>query len=610
MEQLQKNQTCKIEQYKPIKHTIWQKFSHILNKFVYAQVEELPLSILLAFFFISPACFQTLKNDTQISLAQLVYLLSNAAVWVVFFSQIAHYKKFLWWVVCIFFHIYYLAELFTYLQQDSRICTSIIIICLQSNPSEATEFIGSPSAISAISKALASMCIITIIFTTAQYSWNKLIIKKDLHKKLITNIGSILLLTTIICSIASCIYLWNNKIDQYWKVLWNSHIISSPLLLSHTIIDITEVKSQIDLDILEYELDNINVWSKPTDDIKIVYIIGESHNKFRSSSYGYFLETEPFLNSCISDSSLIVLSDVISYSNMTIDIFKNLISLSDINDSQPFHSSPLWPAVLKKAGYKVAFYDNQSVLNNGKLDFGCNYFLSRPSINKKLYDNTNCVCYEFDGELISNYSIPSSPRSLTIYHLMGEHSNANLRYPKENEFFKIEDYAMLDATPDNIKQQMAFYDNAIRYTDKQIERIISELKNDEAIVIYVSDHGESIYDFNNTTHGRQLLTKDPQRLKTEIEVPAYIWLSKKYQEKHPEKVATLRKNAQKSIFNSDLSHTLLDLAGIQCTGFKKRLSLLSDSIARPTRYIYPGNILDYDAIHSIIDSCHTRYHNL
>lgn len=66
----------------------------------------------------------------------------------------------------------------------------------------------------------------------------------------------------------------------------------------------------------------------------------------------------------------------------------------------------------------------------------------------------------------------------------------------------------------------------------------------------------------------------------------------------------------KSIFNSDLSHTLLDLVGIQCTGFKKRLSLLSDSIARPTRYIYPGNILDYDAIHSIIDSCHTRYLNL
>lgn len=585
------------------------KFAKILKQLLNAQIEELPLALLLTFFFIVPACFNPWGDGPHIAFGPMIFLLSNVAFWVVSFSLLAHCKRWLWWTICIVFHLYFFAELFSFFQQDSRLCTSVITICLQTNSSEAMEFFESPSAVSAFEKALLSISAIAFIFGILQYIWQHYVISKSFHKKFILTPLSILLLAGFITSMTFCIFLWNTKLDRYWKVLSYSHLISSPLLLSHSIHDIQELKTQLDLEKLDSVMENMTITTESTDSLRIVYVIGESHIKHRSESYRYFLETEPNIHNAIADSSLFILHDVIAYSNTTIDIFRRLLSLTDVNGSDTFESSPLWPAAFKKSGYDVAFYDNQSILSGVKFDFGCNYFLSSQSIRNKVFNHTNLERYDFDGELIDNYPVLNNSKSLTIYHLIGEHVTAESRYPKDESYFSIEDYNILPNISNDIRQQMAHHDNAIHYTDKQLGRIINELKDNNAIMVYVSDHGESIYDFNDT-YGRKLLAQEPERVKTEIEVPAYIWLSKKYQEKYPEKVAALRRNANKAIFNADLSHTLLDLAGIKCTGYKERLSLLSDSVARPTRWVYPGNILNYDAMKPAIDSIHTRYHHL
>lgn len=585
------------------------KFTNILKQLLNALIEELPLALLLTFFFIAPACFNPWGDGPHIAFGPMIFLLANAAVWVISFTLIAHYKRWLWWTICILLHLYFFVELFSLFQQDCRICTSVITICLQTNTSEAMEFFKSPSSIAAFEKAILSISIIALLFCTLQYIWHRFIIIKSFHKKFISTPLAILLLVGFITSMIFCIFLWNTKLDSYWKVLSNNHLISSPLLLSHSIHDIQELNDQLDLEKLDSVMENMVVENESTDSLKIVFIIGESHIKHRSSSYGYFLETEPNIHNAIADSSLHVLHNVIAYSNTTIDIFRRLLSLTDANSSDTFDSTPLWPSVFKKSGYDVAFYDNQSLLCGVNFDFGCNYFLSSQSICNKVFSHTNVKRYEYDGELIDNYPILNNSKSLTIYHLIGEHVAAESRYPKDESYFSIEDYNILPNISNDIRQQMAYNDNAILYTDKQLGRIINELKDFNAIMIYVSDHGESIYDFNDT-YGRKLLAQEPERVKTEIEVPAYIWLSKKYQEKHPEKVLALRRNTNKAIFNTDLSHTLLDLAGIKSTGYKARLSLLSDSIARTTRWVYPGNILNYDAMKPTIDSLHTRYQHL
>ena len=113
--------------------------------------------------------------------------------------------------------------------------------------------------------------------------------------------------------------------------------------------------------------------------------------------------------------------------------------------------------------------------------------------------------------------------TLILLHQMGNHGPAYYkRYPKEfeeykpvcmtNELSKCDDQSVINA-----------YDNAIRYTDYFLNNVINTLKKYEqdydVIMVYISDHGESLGENNIYLHGMPYaIAPDAQK-----QVPVIIW---------------------------------------------------------------------------------------
>ena len=113
--------------------------------------------------------------------------------------------------------------------------------------------------------------------------------------------------------------------------------------------------------------------------------------------------------------------------------------------------------------------------------------------------------------------------TLILLHQMGNHGPAYYkRYPKAfekykpvcmtNELSKCDDQSVINA-----------YDNAIRYTDYFLNNVIDTLKKYEpdydVVMVYVSDHGESLGENNIYLHGMPYaIAPDAQK-----QVPVIVW---------------------------------------------------------------------------------------
>ena len=105
------------------------------------------------------------------------------------------------------------------------------------------------------------------------------------------------------------------------------------------------------------------------------------------------------------------------------------------------------------------------------------------------------------------------------------------------------------------------YDNSILYTDYFLNLLIKNLsqKKQKTVLIYVSDHGENLYDNEKKflAHGSANPTK------YEYHIPFFIWYSKEYEKSNTEKIKNLKNNIYNAISSSTTFYTLLDLANIQ-----------------------------------------------
>ena len=113
--------------------------------------------------------------------------------------------------------------------------------------------------------------------------------------------------------------------------------------------------------------------------------------------------------------------------------------------------------------------------------------------------------------------------TLILLHQMGNHGPAYYqRYPKEfeeyqpvcmtNELSKCDDQSVING-----------YDNAIRYTDYFLNNVINTLKAYEqdydVVMVYISDHGESLGENNIYLHGLPYsIAPDAQK-----QVPVIVW---------------------------------------------------------------------------------------
>ena len=339
----------------------------------------------------------------------------------------------------------------------------------------------------------------------------------------------------------------------------------------------------------------------------IVFVIGESYNKHHSQLYGYRHETTPRQVKLQKKGNLIPFTDVIAPFNLTSFVFKNIFSVHAVGDKGDWCDDPLFPELFRRAGYRVSFITNQ-VLPQAKeavYDFSGGFFLNNPILSKAQFDVRNTRLYKFDAGVLRDYDQivmkdreknPDVPR-LTILHLKGQHTNYHDRFPKDRKHFNEKDYKKdWPEMSKRCRMLLADYDNATLYNDSIMSEIIKRFEEEDAIVVYMSDHGEEAFGDGLEIFGRNHSAQIDFRLAhEEYEIPLWIWYSKEYARKHPDIVKQVKNASNRPFMTDNISQVLLYLAGIQSPHYRDEYNVLSDGYnARRERII--KNTVNYDEL--------------
>ena len=160
---------------------------------------------------------------------------------------------------------------------------------------------------------------------------------------------------------------------------------------------------------------------------------------------------------------------------------------------------------------------------------------------------------------------------------MGQHVDYKSRYRKEQTEFWAGNYE--DKRPElNAKQRkmLSHYDNATLYNDSIVAQIVKRFEKEDAIIIYMPDHGEECYEENRgficRNHSAAI---DWPLAHYEFEIPFWIYCSRKYIRKHRDIYKQIRKAKDRRYMTDALPHLLLYLAGIETPTYQAKYNILS-----------------------------------
>ena len=242
--------------------------------------------------------------------------------------------------------------------------------------------------------------------------------------------------------------------------------------------------------------------------------------------------------------------------------------------------------IFYSAGYKTFWLSNQSpvgVYDNAVFNIAqtaenmkfvnISSNSSFESTLKKSYDEL--LLPELSKNLMDN---PSQNLFITI-HLMGSHTSYDKRYPPKFEYFKN--------AIDKNQKIIDHYDNSILYTDYVLDSMLNMLSrfsskhNAITSFIYCSDHGENVFDYNNTA-GHDWSGYLPNCI---VEIPLIFWLSDNYKDNYSDKTAHILQNKDFPFMNDDLFHVILDLQNIETKYFNSSKSVINENYKIPQKRV-------------------------
>ena len=329
----------------------------------------------------------------------------------------------------------------------------------------------------------------------------------------------------------------------------------------------------------EFKKENPNYITKNDSIVpKVVLILGESTQRNYMSLYGYPLQTTPLLQQLRNNGNLVVFSDVVAPHAHTNEALQEVLTFSNYENRQiPWFKQQNLINVMRFAGYKSIWLSNQesfSIWGNAPEALSRHADVTRFSKIIDSYTSIDGVLY--DGVLLSMLdktleTYNNENKTFYIVHLMGTHGVYEARFPKTFAKFSQKDLinnhlntlapypktsqVLLDSWQLKVKTD---YINAVYYNDYVVSEIMKRFQNDDAIVIYLSDHGDEVYDFrNNVGHSDSSISRFM------AEVPFMIYMSDTFKQKHKD-IAQKVIDAQNLPFMSDdFIHVFLDLMGIE-----------------------------------------------
>ena len=313
-----------------------------------------------------------------------------------------------------------------------------------------------------------------------------------------------------------------------------------------------------------------------------VLILGESVNRNHLALYGYHRNTSPKLS---TRKDIIAYSDVVNPFSNTLSSILALYTENSIENKKPIDKCISLLDIFYSSGFKTFWLSNQSPI--GVWDNGI-FNLAQTAEYIKFVNISGGSSVEanlknsYDELLLPEISkvLKDSSKNLFItIHLMGSHSTYSKRYPPKFEHFKN--------STDKKQKIIDQYDNSLIYTDFILDSIINILKkvstssNTISSLVYCSDHGENVFDYNNNV-GHDYSGFLPS---CNVEIPFIIWLSDNYKKKYPEKTANILKNKNLPFKNDNLFHVILDLKNIDTKYFEQSKSVINENYKIPKNRI-------------------------
>lgn len=293
------------------------------------------------------------------------------------------------------------------------------------------------------------------------------------------------------------------------------------------------------------------------EDLFVVFVIGETTRWDHMGLLGYERDTTPLL---AQEPNLIALRGTSCDTATKLSLSCMFVRENGTeDDAQRTLKERNVFAVMRKLGFTSELFGMQSEA----------WFYS--SLDANSYEIREIIAAEYanskrpiDDMLLVDQmekSIKKYPRGkhLVVLHTKGSHHLYSQRYTREFARFTPE---CMDIDDTCTKQQLVnSFDNSVLYIDHMLKNVFDKLRDKNALVFYVPDHGESI-DENQHFHA----TPKEMAPSEQFRVPFIIWASDKFiaQPQHQSLFANLKKREEND-FNPHHEQIFDSLLG--CMGY-------------------------------------------
>lgn len=321
----------------------------------------------------------------------------------------------------------------------------------------------------------------------------------------------------------------------------------------------------------------------------IVLVIGESARADHFGLNGYERDTTPLLRQVKNLVNFKQTSSCDVWTRIAVPCM--LTRATEANKSAIYSETSLI-SMFKGLGFATAWFGAQNAIDHPLIDIIHEADSYNMLESRQFLDNT--IKDEELLPLMDKALEDQSGPVLIVLHTFGSHWQYSARYTPEFEKFTPACAMSLSRHYDaatqiseikecagNQEALVNSYDNSILYTDYILDQVIRRLQDKNALMMYTSDHGESLGENGRYLHGYE--TAPDNRA-----VPMFWWASDDFIAANPERWQNLVKKSDAPSSHDVIFHSVPDCAGVTSPMIDPALSLCHGEDAAPAPQSVPA----------------------
>lgn len=335
--------------------------------------------------------------------------------------------------------------------------------------------------------------------------------------------------------------------------------------------------------------------------VTVVLVLGESMRRNYMHCYGYPLENTPKQDSLVGTGDLVLFSDAVSSAAWTTSSISQSVSFYTLEGPEKeWYKYPALPLVLSKAGYYTYWVSNQEKQGSGVQPvptIASTADSTRFVRNRTAGDWNTSMDSDILPLLFDRTKTPAGKDLFEVVHLMGSHTPYSDRYVHEKAPFTVDNLPKTlpngKPTPTDAKRRgiICDYVNSIHYNDQIVAQIFQRYSQTPAIVIYLSDHGQAV--FENPER--------PDYYEHEVSqaglmIPLMVYTSPALRKEHPEVYEQIVAAKDRKIMTDLLANSICGLLGVKTKYYNARQDFFSseyDNARRRLVQAYDGQMREF-----------------